>query len=70
MYCPPSLRAQLLRGVVAIAAIVGGVLLTPLFWPAAGLFAVALYSMRGCPMCWLSDLFAAIRARSQRPSQP
>ena len=66
MYCSTSVSAQLIRGALAAASIAGAIVLTPHFWPAIGLFALAIYLMRGCPACWLSGLLEAIRARNAR----
>lgn len=56
MHCNTSTLAQLGRGALALAALVGAIVLTPHFWPAIGLLAVAFYFMRGCPACWVADL--------------
>lgn len=52
MYCSTSVTAQLVRGVLALASMAGGIVLTHHFWPAMGLFGLAIYFMRGCPACW------------------
>jgi hypothetical protein len=69
MYCSTSVTAQLVRGALAVAAIVGAILLTPHYWPAAGLVGLAIYFMRGCPACWLAGLIEALRARDERKAQ-
>ncbi len=75
MYCDTSVTRQLVRGVLAAASITGAILLTPHFWPAIGLLAVAVYFMGGCPACWLAGLAQAIENRSKHspttePKQP
>lgn len=69
MYCSTSVTAQLVRGVLALASMAGGIVLTPHFWPAMGLFGLAIYFMRGCPACWLVGLMEAIRVRNKRKRQ-
>jgi hypothetical protein len=64
MYCSTSVTAQVIRGVLAAAAIAGAILLSS-FWPAMALLALAVYLMRGCPACWLAGLMAAIRNRDE-----
>ena len=66
MHCSTSVTAQLVRGALALASIVGAIVFTPSFWPAMGLLALAIYFMRGCPACWLGGLLEAIQARKQR----
>lgn len=66
MYCSTSISGQLLRGILAAASIAGAIVLTPHFWPAIGLLALAIYLMRGCPACWLAGLLEAIRKRNER----
>ncbi|MDH1932819.1 hypothetical protein [Pseudomonas sp. GD03696] len=68
MYRSTSVTAQLVRGVMAVASIAGGIVLSPHFWPAMGLFALAIYFMRGCPACWLVGLIEATRVRNERKS--
>ncbi|KAG0955762.1 hypothetical protein G6F31_012789 [Rhizopus arrhizus] len=68
MYCSTSVKAQLVRGALAVTSIAGAIVLTPNFWPAAGLFGFAIYLMRGCPACWLAGLMEAIRVRNERKS--
>lgn len=63
MYCSTSVSGHLIRGALAIAAISSAIALTPHFWPALLLFPVAIYLMRGCPMCWLVGLLEAMRNR-------
>lgn len=67
MFCSTSITGYLVRGVLALAALLGGVALTPHFWPALGLFPFAIYLMRGCPICWLMGLLEALRTRHARP---
>lgn len=69
-YCSTSVMMQLLRGALALASIVGGVMLTPRFWPAIGLFALAFYLMRGCPACWLAGLIDAMQRRDEHHQLP
>lgn len=66
MYCSTSVTAQLARGALAVASIAGSIVLAPHFWPAIGLFGLAIYLMRGCPACWLFGLIEAIRVRNER----
>ncbi|WP_345797900.1 hypothetical protein [Castellaniella sp. MT123] len=51
---------------MALASIVGAIVLAPYFWPALVLLPLAIYLMRGCPACWFVGLMEAIRARSER----
>ncbi len=66
MYCNTSVTTQVARGVLAVACIAGAIMLVPRFWPAIGLFAVAVYLMRGCPACWLMGLIEAIESRADQ----
>lgn len=66
MYCNTSVTNQIARGVLAVACIAGAVVLTPRFWPAIALLAVAVFLMRGCPACWLMGLVEAIERSSDR----
>lgn len=65
MYCSTSVTAQLIRGALAAASTAGAIVLTPHFWPAVVLFALAIYLMRGCPACWLVGLLEAIQVRKE-----
>ncbi len=66
MYCSTSVIAQLVRGALAMISIAGAIMFIPHFWPAMGLFGLAIYFMRGCPACWLMGLMEAIRGRNER----
>jgi hypothetical protein len=66
MYCNTSVLNQIARGVLAVACIAGAIVLTPHFWPAVALFAVAVVLMRGCPICWLLGLVEAIESSADR----
>lgn len=70
MYCNTSVLNQIARGVLAVACIAGAVVLTPRFWPAVALLAVAVFLMRGCPACWLMGLVEAIERGSDRKRPP
>ncbi|HET6586634.1 MAG TPA: hypothetical protein VFG67_02540 [Oleiagrimonas sp.] len=61
-----SVTVQLVRGALALAAIVGAALLARHIWAVALLLLVAVFLMRGCPMCWLSGLIEAFSARRAR----
>lgn len=65
MYCSTSVTAQLVRGALAVTSMAGAIMLFPHFWPAMGLFGLAIYFMRGCPACWLVGLMEAIRVRNE-----
>lgn len=60
MYCSTSIKEHLARGALAFAAIGIAIAALPLAWPALILGPLAIYLMRGCPMCWLAGLIATI----------
>jgi hypothetical protein len=65
MFNNRSIIMQLVRGALALAAIVGAILLANHAW-AVVLVLIAIFLMRGCPMCWLSGLFEAFAERRAR----
>lgn len=63
MFSNTSITMQLVRGVLALGAIVGAVILSSHLWAVLPLALIAIVLMRGCPMCWLSGLFEAFSKR-------
>lgn len=63
MFSNTSITMQLVRGVLALGAIVGAVILSNYVWAVLPLALIAIVLMRGCPMCWLSRLFEAFSKR-------
>jgi hypothetical protein len=72
MSCSRSVSIHLLRGVAALALIVGAVLFSGYGAVGSGLAVVgALLLLRGCPMCWLIGLIETIsHSRSRKTSAP
>ncbi|TAN13868.1 MAG: hypothetical protein EPN34_00780 [Burkholderiaceae bacterium] len=66
MFNNRSIIMQLARGALALAAIVGAILLANHAWAVVPLVLIAIFLMRGCPMCWLSGLFEAFAERRAR----
>jgi alkylhydroperoxidase family enzyme len=73
MFASRSLAEHLVRGLVAVGALVGATALATgdtsggLVWLAAPLILLAIVAMRGCPMCWTVGLFATLaRKRARR----
>lgn len=66
MYCNTSVISQIARGVLAVACIVGAIMLSHYFWATIALVAAAVILMRGCPACWLTGLLEAMESGSNR----
>jgi len=57
MFASKSLPEHLLRGIVGLGAIAGGLWAAPQHpWLALLALAAALVALRGCPTCWLLGL--------------
>jgi hypothetical protein len=70
LFASTSLREHLLRGAGAGLALFALSELGPEYsWLALLLGAVALWLMRGCPLCWTMGLYETIRARLKRPTR-
>ena len=66
MFCSTSITIHLLRGLAAVALLLGALLFISLPWPVRLTGAVlALVLMRGCPTCWLVGLIETIARRKQ-----
>jgi hypothetical protein len=64
MFASKTVVGHLARGVVGLGALLGGVLLTERHpWLALSLLPVALFALRGCPMCWTVGLIQTVHAR-------
>ena len=62
-----SLTEHLLRGALGVA----GILFAPKFADSKPIVSAApvlgsLVALRGCPMCWLADLFATLQQKFSR----
>lgn len=67
VFASRSVVAHLLRGVIAatlLASFFANYAAHPVFAVIAG--AVAVFVMRGCPMCWTIGLFETIAGRMKR----
>ena len=72
MFASRSVAEHLVRGIVGVAAIA---LATQMgSWWALPLVALALWTFRGCPVCWTIGLFEtlaqAVHARADADSKP
>ena len=66
MFCSTSITIHLLRGLAAMALLLGALLFVSLPWPVRLTGAVlALVLMWGCPTCWLVGLIETIARRKQ-----
>ncbi|MFF2087378.1 hypothetical protein ACFVVM_26690 [Nocardia sp. NPDC058176] len=63
-----SLPAHLLRGLIGFGALIGSLALIPITGPLSlALLPLALFALRGCPMCWLIGLAQTLsRGKLQR----
>lgn len=67
MFASKTLGEHLIRGGVGLGALaVAGVVLIAHPFAALALLALALVSLRGCPMCWTFGLVQTLLARVQR----
>ena len=66
-YCSSSVAMHLVRGVAALAALVGAILLARHSAPLAVLCVIAAFVlMRGCPLCWIEGLIGTWRRSRAR----
>ena len=67
MFASKTLGEHLIRGAVGLGALaLAGVVLVAHPFAALALLALALGSLRGCPMCWTFGLMQTVLARIQR----
>lgn len=72
MFASSSVAEHLVRGIVGVAAIVLATRLNT--WWALPLVGLALWTFRGCPVCWTIGLFEtlvhAVHARAEGTPKP
>lgn len=63
----PTIRSQVIRGIVALAALVGAYFAYTYSQPLSyALVAAALFAMRGCPACWVAGMCDAVKGKNKK----
>ena len=61
----PSLAVHVVRGVLGLSALLGGLWgAVNLGWPALLLLPAGVWLLKGCPMCWTQGLFETLAWRA------
>lgn len=60
----PTVKSQVIRGVIGVAALVGAYFAFGYYQPLTYLLiGVALFAMRGCPACWVAGMCDAVKQK-------
>jgi hypothetical protein len=66
LFASRGIVEHLLRGTIGFGALVGALFcMASQPWLAVALAAVALFALRGCPLCWVVGLVETIAAKLQ-----